>query len=90
MLIEFPRLISSGEEGFLCVGVQRCAGGPSLGQLQTGLCGHADHHRLHQHPTQVLQVPTHQDGRVGEPQNPDLAGGAEGQTATIRVYRAGC
>lgn len=82
-------MISAGEEGFLCVGVQWCEGSPSLGHLQTGLRGHADHHRLHQHPTQVLQVPPHQDGGVGEPQDPDVARGAEGQTAAVRVYRAG-
>lgn len=47
---------SPGEEGILRSGCQWPSCGSSVGQLQTDLCGYADHHRLHQHPQTSLQI----------------------------------
>uniref|UniRef100_A0A493T8F8 5'-AMP-activated protein kinase subunit gamma-1 n=1 Tax=Anas platyrhynchos platyrhynchos TaxID=8840 RepID=A0A493T8F8_ANAPP len=66
------RHFPAGEEGFLRAGHQRRAGCPAVGQQEAEFCGHADHHRLHQHPAPLLQVTHGADLRAGGAQDRDV------------------
>lgn len=77
--------------GFFCLtGMScRCKGGPAVGQLEAGVCRHANYNWLHQDTANVLQVAQCGDGGVGGAQARHMAAGPQGPAAAHQ-HRTRC